>query len=104
MRGRLKARKLDDEAWDDLEETLLLADIGVATTTSLLAGVRARARAEGLSDAEGLPTLLEAEIASQLDTHVGPRPAPRARATERVDPRRGERRREDDHRRQARDA
>ncbi len=70
MRGRLKARQLDDEAWDDLEETLLLADVGVPTTASLLAGVRDRARSEGLSDADGLPALLEAEIASQLDTHV----------------------------------
>jgi fused signal recognition particle receptor len=70
MRGRLKARQLDDEAWDDLEETLLLADVGVPTTTGLLAGVRDRARSEGLSDADGLPALLEAEIASQLDAHA----------------------------------
>jgi fused signal recognition particle receptor len=70
MRGRLKARQLDDDAWDDLEETLLLADVGVPTTTRLLAGVRDRARAEGLADAEGLPALLEAEIAEQLDTHA----------------------------------
>jgi len=66
MRGRLKARKLDDDAWDDLEETLLLADVGLPTTTRLLDAVRARAAAEGLSDADGLPRLLETEIVELL--------------------------------------
>jgi fused signal recognition particle receptor len=69
MRGRLKARQLDDDAWDDLEQTLLLADVGVPTTARLLDGVRDRARAEGLSQADGLPALLAAEIAEQLDEH-----------------------------------
>jgi fused signal recognition particle receptor len=67
MRGRLKARQLDDDAWDDLEETLLLADVGVPITARLISGVRDRARAEGLSEADGLPGLLQAEIADQLD-------------------------------------
>lgn len=70
MRGRLKARRLDDEAWDDLEETLLLADVGVPTTTRLLAGVRERAVAEGLAEADGLPALLQAEIADELYAHA----------------------------------
>ena len=70
MRGRLKARQLDDEAWDDLEETLLLADVGVPSTARLLDGVRDRARAEGLSEADGLPALLQAEITEQLDDDV----------------------------------
>jgi fused signal recognition particle receptor len=67
MRGRLKARQLDDAAWDDLEETLLLADVGVPTTARLLDGVRGRAQAAGLSEADGLPALLRVEIAEQLD-------------------------------------
>jgi len=69
LRGRLKARQLDDEAWDDLEETLLLADVGVTTAALLLDGVRDRARAQGLSQADGLPALLQAEIAGQLEDH-----------------------------------
>ena len=67
MRGRLKARQLDAAAWDDLEETLLLADVGVPTTARLLDGVRGRAQAAGLSEADGLPALLRVEIAEQLD-------------------------------------
>jgi fused signal recognition particle receptor len=66
--GRLRARgKLDDEAWDELEETLLLADVGVATTEGLLERVRARAREARVRDADELPGVLEAEIVASLD-------------------------------------
>ena len=68
LRGRIRARgRLDDEAWDELEETLLLADVGVPTTTRLLEHVRTRAAADKLRDADGLPGLLESEIAALLD-------------------------------------
>src|SRR5437016_3632622 len=41
--SRLRARgTLDDEAWDELEETLLLADVGMETATDLLTRVQAR--------------------------------------------------------------
>jgi len=66
--GRLRDRgKLDDEAWDELEETLLIADVGVATTEGLLERVRARAREARVRDADELPGVLEAEIVASLD-------------------------------------
>jgi fused signal recognition particle receptor len=46
MRGRMRARRIDDEVWDDLEETLLLADAGLDTTARLVDAVRTRAAAE----------------------------------------------------------
>ena len=58
--------RLDDEAWDELEETLLLADVGMATTEGLLERVRVRARAR-VRDADELPGVLEAEIVASLD-------------------------------------
>jgi fused signal recognition particle receptor len=65
--GRLRSRgRIDDELWDDLEETLLLADVGVETAGALLDGVRARAAAERVRDAEQLPDLLAAEITQRL--------------------------------------
>jgi len=68
MAGRLRARpKLDDEAWDELEETLLLADVGVPTTTQIVERVRARAADEGVREAGDLPGVLEREIAATLD-------------------------------------
>ena len=42
--GRIRGRKIDDETWDELEEALLLADVGMLTTTRLLDAVRTRAK------------------------------------------------------------
>jgi len=65
--SRLRARgRLDDEAWDELEETLLLADVGAPTAAALLEQVKARAAAERVRDADALPSLLEQEIALAL--------------------------------------
>jgi fused signal recognition particle receptor len=58
---------LTDESWDELEETLLLADAGMATTQRILEGVRARASAGKVRDASALPELLREELVAQLD-------------------------------------
>lgn len=55
---------LDAAAWEELEETLLLADVGLTTTEALVAGVRARAAGDG--DAARLPVLLREEITERL--------------------------------------
>ena len=55
----LLARGADDEsAWEELEEALLAADVGVATTTELIERLRGRAKA-GAAD---LRELLRAEL------------------------------------------
>jgi fused signal recognition particle receptor len=66
LRQRWRTRRLDEEAWDELEETLLLADVGLPTTARLLDGLRDRARRAGVADADDLAPLLEAEIADEL--------------------------------------
>ncbi len=70
LRQRWRTRRLDEEAWDELEETLLLADVGLPTTARLLDGLRDRARRAGVRDADDLSPLLEAEIADELGDHV----------------------------------
>jgi fused signal recognition particle receptor len=61
--GALTGRRaLDDEAWDSVEEALLVADVGVATTSRLLDDLRARAAAERVSDPEQLVALLRDEL------------------------------------------
>jgi fused signal recognition particle receptor len=70
LRGRFRSRRLDDEVWDELEETLLLADVGGPTTARLLDQLRERAKAEKVRDADALPELLEAEITSLFDESV----------------------------------
>ena len=44
VRALRSRSSVDDETWDDLEEALLRADVGVATTTALLDDLRARVR------------------------------------------------------------
>jgi fused signal recognition particle receptor len=61
--GALTGRRvLDDEAWDSVEEALLVADVGVATTSRLLDDLRARAAAERVTDPEQLVALLREEL------------------------------------------
>jgi fused signal recognition particle receptor len=64
LRGR---SKLDQEAWDELEEALVLADVGILTTESLLQGLKQRARAEGLSEPEHVVSALRQELVARLE-------------------------------------
>jgi fused signal recognition particle receptor len=49
MTGLLARGADDDEAWEELEEALLAADVGVATASELVERLRTRARAERAS-------------------------------------------------------
>jgi fused signal recognition particle receptor len=65
--GALTGRgAIDDETWDSIEEALLVADVGVATTSRLLGDLRARASAERADDPEQLIALLRGEIVADL--------------------------------------
>ena len=61
MSGLLARGADDDEAWEELEEALLAADVGVATSTELVERLRTRARAERASG-PALRELLRAEL------------------------------------------
>jgi fused signal recognition particle receptor len=64
VRGR---GTVDDDAWDELEETLLLADVGLPTTTRLLDGLRERARRDKMTDPTALVGALRTELVELLD-------------------------------------
>jgi fused signal recognition particle receptor len=65
--GALTGRRtIDDEAWDSIEEALLVADVGVPTTSRLLDELRARATAARVDNPEQLVTLLRNEIVDDL--------------------------------------
>ena len=64
VRGR---GTVDDDTWDELEETLLLADVGLPTTTRLLDSLRERARSERISEADALVDALHVELVALLD-------------------------------------
>ena len=63
----LRARtKLDREAWEELEEALILADVGVATVEALLQGLKERARNESLARPDQLVAALREELVKRL--------------------------------------
>ncbi|MBM3674194.1 MAG: signal recognition particle-docking protein FtsY [Actinobacteria bacterium] len=64
--GGLSGRgKVDAETWEELEEALILADVGVPTATRILEDVKARAAREK-ADADGVLPLLKAELLDLL--------------------------------------
>lgn len=58
---------LDDAAWEELEDTLLAADVGVGPTTELVERLRTRVRVEGITDPEGARTALREELITLVD-------------------------------------
>jgi fused signal recognition particle receptor len=65
--GSVRSReKITDDTWDDLEEALIRADVGVETTSSVLDDLRARVKKEGISDPEALLDALKADLTSRL--------------------------------------
>jgi fused signal recognition particle receptor len=66
--GGLRGRKIDDDTWDELEEALILADVGLPTTERILDAVRARAKDDKIADASGLVDLVQDEVVAILDS------------------------------------
>ncbi len=67
--GSVLAReKIDGETWDELEEALIRADVGVATTTDILDRLRARVASEDISDPSALLDALKAQLKGDLAT------------------------------------
>ena len=58
---------ITNETWDDLEEALLRADVGVRVTDELLGGLRARVKAKEITEPGQLLTALQAEMTSRLE-------------------------------------
>ena len=56
--------QVDDDFWDDLEETLILADLGSHAAEELVFALRDRAVRQALPDAASVLALLEEQIAS----------------------------------------
>ena len=64
-------RKVDEEFFEELEEALILADIGVNTALKLSERLRQRAKEERIKEREALWGALEEEIAAILLSHQG---------------------------------
>jgi fused signal recognition particle receptor len=67
VRGLRARSSIDDATWDDLEEALLRADVGVATTTDLLADLRSRVRSGELVGGDAVLDALQADLRAALE-------------------------------------
>jgi fused signal recognition particle receptor len=67
LSGFLRGKgKIDDDTWDELEESLLLADVGVTTSQHLLESVRGRAKEFDVADADGVLDIMRDEVTAML--------------------------------------
>ncbi|MGX7679488.1 signal recognition particle-docking protein FtsY [Jatrophihabitans sp. DSM 45814] len=62
----LSRDKLDDEAWDEIEEALITADVGLASTTEIVARLRTRTQILGTRSHTELRALLSEELITAL--------------------------------------
>ena len=68
MGSVLSREKIDDETWDELEEALILADVGVATTSDILNRLRATVDSQSITDPSILVESLKAQLKEDLAT------------------------------------
>jgi fused signal recognition particle receptor len=64
--GVLRRSTIDQSTWDDLEEAMLRADLGVKVTTALLNGLRARVKDREITEPAALISALRHDMTSRL--------------------------------------
>ena len=72
FRSFFLGKKIDDELFEELEEQLLIADIGVPTTSKIIKNLTEHASHKELQDAELLYQQLKAEMADILEPVAQP--------------------------------
>ena len=65
--GLLSRERLDEDTWEEIEDTLLTADLGVAPTQELVERLRTRARVEGIADPAAARAILREELIALVD-------------------------------------
>jgi len=80
--GLFNRSKIEDSTWDELEELLISADVGVDTTGKLLSRVKKRVRDEKLSEGAQVRAALKQEMTAMLE--VASKPADSADTATRI--------------------
>src|SRR5215831_16565165 len=74
----LSRDRLDDETWDELEEALITADVGVTPARQITSDLRTKVKVDGTRTADEVRGMLRTELLAQVET-----PASRALRTQR---------------------
>jgi len=64
----LSREKIDGETWEELEEALIRADVGVTTTSDILDRLRATVEGQGITEPHALLDALKAQLKADLAT------------------------------------
>jgi fused signal recognition particle receptor len=64
--------RIDNEVWEELEELMIAADVGLGTTQNLLEKVKRRVNSEKLEEPAQVRTVLEEELVNLLTVEPGP--------------------------------
>src|SRR3984885_570992 len=76
--GLLSRDRLDDETWEEIEEVLITADVGVTPARQITSDLRTKVKVEGTRSADEVREMLRTELLGQVET-----PASRALRTQR---------------------
>jgi fused signal recognition particle receptor len=64
--GLLSRDRLDDETWDEIEEVLITADVGVTPARQIVEDLRTQVKVLGARGADEVRAMLRAELLSQI--------------------------------------
>ena len=70
--GLLQTSKLDDAVWDELEEILISADVGVSTTQKIIEDLRDQVNTKKLEDPDQLFANLKESLTRDLENQESP--------------------------------
>jgi len=64
----LSSGKLDDDTWDEIEEILITADVGVSPSRQIVDDLKTKVKVEGAKDARQVREMLRSELLKQVET------------------------------------
>jgi fused signal recognition particle receptor len=64
----LSRDRLDDETWDEIEEVLITADVGVSPSRTIVEDLRTKVKVEGARTTEEVRQMLRTELLAQVET------------------------------------
>jgi fused signal recognition particle receptor len=66
----LSSSRLDDDTWDEIEEVLITADVGVTPARQIVSDLKTRVKVEGTRSLDEVRAMLRTELLSQVETEA----------------------------------
>ena len=66
----LSRDRLDDDTWDEIEEVLITADVGVTPARQMVSDLKTKVKVEGTRTTDEVRAMLRAELLAQVETEA----------------------------------